>query len=313
MNPYFETTFFHFFKTLFERLGLFFWGKPLSLAEDELQLLTLIAVAISCSLVGTFLIFRKMTMLANSLSHTLLFGIVLAYLLSSAKDLSSLSLGSFVLASFLSSLLTATLTVFLTKTARLQEDASIGVVFSSLFALGIILINIYSKNSHVSQEAVMGNVDALHISDLHLSFFVLLVNLILIFLFYKELLLTTFDPEYAVVLGVSTFAMNALMVFLCSLTAVGAFRSVGVLMVLSFMTAPPLIAKQFVKSLKALLLLSCGIGSLISLIAVALSRHLFTAHHLALSTGGLVVTLMSLLFFTSLLIKGSNYRLSHQQ
>jgi manganese/zinc/iron transport system permease protein len=297
MNPYFDNNFFGFLMTLFERLIFFFQGKELRLAADEIQLLTLMAVSSSCALIGTFLIYRKMTMLANSLSHTLLLGIVVAYLLSEAQDFTTLSLGSFVLASFLSSLLTAGLTVFLTKTAKLQEDASTGVVFSSLFALGIVLVTIYSRNTHLSQEAVMGNVDALHISDLHLSFFVFLINLVVIFLFYKELVLTTFDPEYAKVLGVSTFLMNVIVVFLCSLTAVGAFRSVGVLMVLSFITAPPLIARVFVKTLRGMILVSCGVGCLISLIGVAFSRHLFTEAHLALSTGGVVVSLMSSLLF----------------
>lgn len=273
-------------------------GVKLSLAQDELQLLTLMAAAISCALVGTFLIYRKMTMLANSLSHTLLFGLVIAFLLSSAEEITDLSLGSFVLASFISSILTASLTLFLTKTAHLQEDASIGVVFSTLFALGIVLVNIYSRNSHLSQEVVMGSVDALHWSDLRLTFFVLVVNTVLIALFYKELVATTFDPCYAALLGISTIAMNSLVVVLCSLTAVGAFRSVGVLMVLSFMTAPPLMARRFVAGLKPMLLLSCLIGCLASLVGVALSRHLFTVHHLALSTGGLVVTIMAFSFFS---------------
>ncbi|MDB6081064.1 MAG: ABC-type transporter, permease subunit, partial [Chlamydiia bacterium] len=142
INPYYDNNFFEFFLTLASRVGAFFSGDSLTLASDELQILVLSLIALTSSCVGTFLILRKMTMLANALSHTILVGIVGAYLFTRAMgeggdhfDFSHLLPNSSVLV--IACLMTAFLTTFLTELlitkVHLSEETSCGIVFTFLF------------------------------------------------------------------------------------------------------------------------------------------------------------------------------------
>ncbi len=172
----------------------------------------------------------------------------------------------------------------LTKTARLQEDASIGIVFTTLFALGITIVTVASRNAHIGVEVVMGNVDALQPQDCITALVILLGNIILIGLFYKEFVITTFDSGLARALGFSVGFFNYLLMVQVSGTVIGAFRAVGVLMVLAFITGPTLIARMLTDELRKVLLYSVMIGVLVSIIGVALSRHLVSVYELPLST-----------------------------
>jgi len=307
-NPYSQLTFFEVIWTFLIRMGqLLFGGIALEeLATDEVQILVLIFVASTAALVGTFLILRKMTMLANALSHTILLGIVIAFYLFSPSGYeharhTGINIQMMLFASILMGLVTAFLTDFLTKVLRLQEDASIGIVFSSLFALGIVLVTALTKNTHIGIEVVMGNVDALHADDLKLTALIFVLNLFVILLLFKEYTITTFDPPLANALGISTLFFDYLLMIQVSGTVVGAFRAVGVIMVLALITGPPLTARLLTHRLKGVILLAMGIGSLASLCGVALSRHLLTTLGVSLTTGGLVVCMIILFYLLALI------------
>lgn len=303
MNPYTGTTFFEFLILFIERL---YTGAIFNLVSDEVQVLVLIGVSISSALVGSFLILRRMTMLANALSHTILFGIVIAYLIISQINPESshhLDIPSMLFASVLMGVATAFLTEFLTKTVRLQEDASTGLVFTTLFAIGIIMVTLLTRNAHIGTEVVMGNVDALHVDDLKLVYSILGVNLLLFGLFYKEYKITSFDSSLARSLGISALFFNYLLMVQVSATCIGAFRAVGVLMVLAFITGPPLIARMYTHRLKSMLLNASLIGIFASIVGVAFSRHLLTFNGLALSTGGIVVCIIALFFLLSIALQ----------
>lgn len=272
-------------------------------ASDEIQILVLVGVACSTSLLGCFLVLRKMAMLANSLSHTILLGIVVAFLITSDGVIGAsqgshepINIHVMLFAALLTGILTTFLTEFLTKSVGLQEDASTGIVFTSMFALGIILVTLATRNAHIGTEVVMGNADALQIDDCKLIYAILGLNACILLLFFKEYKITTFDPSLSRALGFSTAFFNYLLMVQVSATAIGAFRAVGVLMVLAFITGPVLTARMLTNNLKNLLWLSAAIGSLASIIGVALSRHLFSVYGLALTTGGVVVCVISLIF-----------------
>jgi manganese/zinc/iron transport system permease protein len=305
-NPYFDQTFFSFFGQLFKRLFQFASGQTSHLATDEIQILVLMAVGASSALVGALLVLRKMTMLANSLSHTILLGIVLAFLLGSSSQAfheGHLDISLMFFAALFAGLLTAISTEVLTRNLQLQEDASLGLVFTTFFALGIIIVNMWTSGSHIGAEVVMGNVDALHSDDIGPALVILCLNAAAIFIFYKEWQITTFDPPFAKAMGISPKIFNYFLMALASLTVVGAFRAIGVLMVLTFVTAPPLTARLFCNRLSHLLCLAVAIGCAGSLVGVALSRHLLTVYGLALSTGGLVVTLLGSFYLICLVVK----------
>lgn len=309
-NPYHDQTFWGFILEFMRRLGLLFSGQLSfdQLVTDEIQVLVLMGVAISSALVGTFLVLRRMTMLANSLSHTILVGIVLAYFLTTLEGSQGHEQGSIapmhtmLFASLIMGFLTAFLTEFLTKTAKLQEDASTGLVFTGLFALGVILVTILTRDAHIGTEAIMGNADALQVGDLNWVYTILVVNLFLFILFYKEFKLTTFDPGLAYAMGFSPFFFNYLLMAQVSATTITSFRAVGVLLVLAFMTGPPLAARLLTHRLKVLLLLAVFLGSLCAFVGVALTRHILTVYGMALSTSGVVVCSILILYLIVVLI-----------
>ena len=300
LNPYSGASGGQFFSIFFSRLLKLITSQEL-LVSDELQILTLTLISVSAALVGVFLIYRKMTMLANALSHSILFGIAVTFLFARALHVSfSLSLSFEVM--FIAALITGFITAFfselIVKVSRLQKDAAIGLVFTTLFAAGIVLISLFSRNSHIGTELVLGNVDALHSKDLSNAFKMLLVSLSLVSVFFGGLKLTSFDPVYAKLRGLSSSFYNYLMIFLLSMTSIASFRAVGVVLVLSFFTVPPLLAKMFAKSLSSQIGISMLIGTLSSFFGVLVSRHLLTQYGLALSTGGVTVLVLYSLFFT---------------
>lgn len=217
MSPYWQKEFFPFCTLFFHRLWKFATGQlPLvELAPDEIQIFVLSLLSVSCALVGTFLVLKKMTMLANSLSHTILLGIAFSYLIVG----SAISLKTLLIASLVSGLLTSLTTHWLTHVMRLQEDASIGLVFTAFFALGVLLITLFTRNAHIGTEAIMGNVDALHFDDLKLAFTLFLFNLLIVGLLYKHFIVSAFDQALATLLGLFPRFCSLLLMFLISCTA----------------------------------------------------------------------------------------------
>jgi len=271
-------------------------------APDEVQVIVLVLIALSSALNGTFLVLRKMTMLANSLSHTILLGVISAFfLVGKGHDIFALNLPILLVGSLVAALCTTFATEFLTKKLHLQEDASIGMIFSAFFALGVVLVTLFSRNNHLGIEAIMGNVDALHPSDVKLVFYLFLFNLAVTFLFYRRLEITTFDATLAQNMGISLSFFNYLMMLQTALTAIGAFRAVGAFLFLSFLVAPILTARFFTSRLKPLLFLSSMLGVVTALLSVALSRHMLTSYHICLSTSGLSSVILGLFFLIGLL------------
>lgn len=301
MNPYWGADFFDFLRIF---LGRILQVGRVDLASDELQIGVLSLVGLSCALIGPFLVLKKMTMFANSLSHTILIGIVGASVLVHSLwggemfDLSTLLIGALIAA-----LCTAIFSEGLLRFFKLSEDASTSLVFTSLFALGILFVTMYTRNLHLGLESIMGNVDALQKTDLHLAGFVFGVNALVITGFFHRLKMICFDPGFAHTLGVSTKAFHFLLLLLASISCVGAFRAVGVLVVLVFLVGPYLTARLFVFRLTTLLVLSSLIALMSVFLGVALSRHILSVWNLPVSTGGLVAVLIGVFFFISCGIK----------
>lgn len=309
LSPYHRVDFWTFFPTLLGRFWLWMTGQlPLAdLAPDEIQVLVLSGVAASSALVGCFLVLRRMAMLANSLSHTMLLGIILAFIFTHhlGEEWShgeELNLSAMLIAAFCMGIVTTYLTETLVKVSGLHEDASNGLVFTSLFSLGIVLVTVFSRNAHVGTEVIMGNVNLLHLRDLELVLLVLGVNLILFLAMYKEFALSTFDSGLAKTFGFSPTLFNYLLMTQLAATAISAFRAVGVLMFLAFVTGPPLTARLLTHRLDRMILYSCLLGVGASISGVALSRHLWSVHQIALSTGGLVVCCIVVFFLFALLV-----------
>jgi len=312
MNPYWGNNFFEFLWHFITRLPKVLIGRE-HLAQDEIQVFVLFAMSISCAMLGVILVARKITMLANSISHTSLLGIVIAFLLFSKDSANTqMSISGYLLASFICAMITTFISEFLTKVLKVQEDASIALVFTFLFALGVVLLTFYSRNAHIGAEVIMGNVDVLMINDLKWLALISAFNIFLIKLCYKEYLITSFDFQFAKLIGISASFFNYLLMLQLSATVIGSFRVVGVILSLSYIVGPYLITSLFIKDYKKLLIYSPITGCLLSLVGVALSRHILSTYRIALSTGGICVSLIALIYFTCLLFIDAKKKLSHE-
>ncbi|MEP3390432.1 MAG: metal ABC transporter permease [Reichenbachiella sp.] len=230
-------------------------------------------VAVTCGLLGCFLILRKMAMVGDAISHAVLPGIVLAFLISGSRDSVIMLLGAGIIG-----ILTTVLIEFFHKKGNLQTDASIGVTFTWLFALGVILISVFANEVDLDQDCVLHGEIAyvpldLWITEsglilgprvLYVSGFVFLVILGFIILGYKELYLTTFDPAFATAIGISTVLWHYLLMAAVSLTTVASFESVGAILVVAFLIAPPATAYLLTSSFPRMLLLTAILGIVVS-------------------------------------------------
>jgi len=241
-------------------------------------LLTALLVALSTSLVGVFLVLRRLSMIADAISHTVLLGIVLAFLLT--RDLNSPLL---IVGATLMGVLTVYAIELLIKTRNIKEDASIGVIFTLLFAVSIIIINTLLRDVHLDTHTVLlGNLEFVPFNRMDIfgvslpaamviMGVVLMINIGFISLFYKEVKLVSFDTALAGVLGFAPVIIHYAMMTLVSLTAVAAFDAVGAILVIALMIAPPLSALQFTKTLFSTILLSLIIAVFNTVVGYAMS------------------------------------------
>ncbi len=269
--------------------------------QVEIQIIAVI-VAVACALPGVFLVLRKMSMMSDSITHTILLGIVLAFFIT--EDLSSPLL---IVGAALMGVITVWLTESLSKTGLMAEDSAIGVVFPLLFSIAIILISRYAGSVHLDVDSVLlgelafapfdrmvlGGVD-IGAKAIYTTGILLLINLTIIIVFFKEIKLATFDPMLAAVLGFSPVLIHYTLMTLVSLTTVGSFQAVGSVLVVAFMIGPPVTAFLLTDDLKRMLILSGLIGAANGILGYQLAAWLDVsiAGSMAVVTG-----LMFLLFF----------------
>lgn len=235
----------------------------------------------SCAIVGCFLVLRRMAMLGDAISHAVLPGIALAFLLTSSRAPLPMLLGAGALG-----LVTAGLTDWLHRTGRLQQDAAIGVTFTWLFAIGVILISGFAGAVDLDQECVLyGEIayvplDVWRLANGHslgpravwVLGSVLLVNVAWVALAWKELRLCAFDPELAVALGLPVTAMHAALMAATSLTTVAAFESVGAILVVAMLVGPAATAYLLTDRLFRMVLIAVGVGAAASAGGYLLAR-----------------------------------------
>lgn len=237
-------------------------------------------VATCCSLIGCYLILRRMAMVGDAISHAVLPGIVIAFLITGTRDSIPMLIGAGLLG-----VLTTFLIEFFHRFARVQADASIGVTFTWLFAIGIILISVFAGEVDLDQDCVLYGEIAyvpldLWITEAGLSLgprtvwtlgFVTLLIIAFIIVGYKELFLTAFDPAYAAAIGISTSLWYYLLMTAVSLTTVASFESVGAILVVAFIVAPPATAYLLTDNFKKMLILSVAFGITASVVGYYLA------------------------------------------
>lgn len=226
-------------------------------------------VAGACSVVGCFLVLRRMAMIGDAISHAVLPGIVIAFLLSGSKDSIFMMFGAAILG-----LLTVYL-IQLFQQSGLQADAAIGVVFTALFAVGVLLVSMYASNVHLDLDHVLyGEIayvpwNTIEVAGvdigpkaLWITGVMFLLNLLVIGVFYKQFKLTSFDPALAAAVGIPVTLFHYMLMSLVSLTTVASFESVGAILVVGMLVVPPLTAYLLTEKLSRMILYSVGLGML---------------------------------------------------
>jgi manganese/zinc/iron transport system permease protein len=272
-----------------------------------LIILTGALISISCGFLGVFLLLRKMSMTGDAISHAVLPGIVIGYFVSGSQRSVEVIIGAGLLG-----ILSTLMIDALRKKAKVQLDASIGITFTLLFAIGIILINLFAYKVDLDQECVLyGEIAYLPI-DLWitqnglnlgpritwlagLNFFLVTG---FIYLLFKELSLTSFDENFSSAIGIPAKGVNLALMSMVSYTTVSSFESVGAILVVALLVVPPSTAYLWTKGLIPLLRLTAALGILIAILGY------YLAFWIDSSIAGMMVAVAGAFFFGSALIKG---------
>lgn len=256
-------------------------------------------IACSCALVGCFLVLRKMAMVGDAISHAVLPGIVLAYLVSGSRGSLPMLLGAACLG-----ILTTVLIELFYKKAKLQIDASIGITFTWLFAIGVILISVFAGQIDLDQDCVLYGEIAYVPLDIWISSSginmgpqavwigggMLLFILLFICIGYKGLLITSFNEDFAKALGIGVAFWHYALMGSVSIATVISFESVGAILVVAFLVVPPSAAYLLTNDLKKMLWLSCTIASISAI------GGYFLAYWINGSISGAMATVCGLMF-----------------
>jgi manganese/zinc/iron transport system permease protein len=269
-------------------------------------------VGVAATLVGVFLVLRRNSMLSDAISHSIVLGIVLIWMLTGAQSGPVQILGA-----ALTGVVTVALIELLASTRRVKDDAAIGLVFPALFSVGVLLINLYARDVHIDQHTVLlGEIgfvwlDTVVIAGLEVPralvwmAVVTLANGAFVLLFFKELKLATFDPGLARALGFAPAALFYALLLLTSATAVAAFDAVGAVLFIAFVIVPPSAAYLLTDRLGLMI----AIGASISVASSALGY--LAAVALDVSIGGMMAVVTGL-FLAAAFLFGPRYGLLAQ-
>jgi ABC-type Mn2+/Zn2+ transport system permease subunit len=253
--------------------------EPLQYGFMRQALVAGLLVGTTCSLLGVYVVLRRLAFLGDAVAHTTLPGLVIAYL-----NRWNLLLGALVAA-----LVTALGIGCLSRRERLREDTAIGVLFSGMFALGIVLISgtkSYRDFSHI----LFGNILGVTNGDL---VGILLVGLVVVgtlLAFHKELVLTSVDPLHAQVIGLSADKIRYLLLISLAMSVVTAIQAVGVVLTTALLVTPAATASLLTKRLQRMF----GLAVLFS--AIGTVSGLYASFYLGVSSGGAIVLACTLLF-----------------
>jgi manganese/zinc/iron transport system permease protein len=270
-------------------------------------ILTGALVASTCGIVGCFLVLRKMALIGDAISHSVLPGIVIAFLISGSRDSLFMLLGAAGV---------GLLTVFLIQMFQqngVQADASIGVVFTALFAVGVLLISMYAKNIDLDLDCVLyGEIAYVPWNTLILAGhdlgpkavwalgLALLLTVAVIGTFYKQFKICSFDPAMAAAVGIPVALFHYLLMGLVSVSTVASFESVGAILVVGMLVVPPATAYLLTERLSRMILYSVLIGVFSSVVGY------YASSALDASIAGCMISAAGFLFVLALLFSPSH-------
>ena len=243
------------------------------------------AVGGICAFLSSYLMLKGWSLIGDALSHSVVPGVAIAYALSLP----------YAVGAFFAGILAALSILWVKSISKLKEDAVIGFIFSTFFALGLLIISLNPTAVNV-QSIILGNILGIADEDVYQVAMIIGLCLLLLLLFWKDLLLIFFDETQAVTVGLSPLFYKILFFTLLSACVVAALQTVGAILVIAMVITPGATAYLLTDKFKTLAIIAVFLGSLTSFVGVYISYYLDGA------TGGVIVTIQTLLFLAAFLI-----------
>jgi len=247
-------------------------------------LLTSVMVGVICGVIGCFIILRGMALMGDAISHAVLPGVAISYMLGI----------NFFIGAVATGILTAVGIGFISQNSRVKNDSSIGIVFTAAFALGILLITAMKSSSDL-YHILFGNVLAVRPSDMWITLIIGVIVLGSVYLFYKELLVSSFDPIMAQSYGLPTKLIHYFLMTLLTLVTVASLQTVGIILVVAMLITPASTAYLLTDRLSVMIGLSALFG------AVSAVGGLYLSFTYNLASGATIVLVATTIFIVSLL------------
>lgn len=272
--------------------------EPLQYSFMQRSLAIAILVGIICSVVGSYLMVQRLALLGDAISHSVLPGLAIAFLLGA----------NIFVGAFISGVLSTMVIAWIAKRSPIKEDAAMGIVFSAFFALGITLITIIQKDNKIDlNHFLFGNILGVTTTDLRDTAIIGAFVLLAVLLLYKELLFYTFDPLGAQAAGLPVHLLNFGLMVLIALTIVASLKAVGVVLVLALLITPGATAYLLVKRLHQMMILGAVIG------VVASVSGMYLSYFFNLPSGPAIVLVVSGFFVLALLFSPTQGIFTHWQ
>ena len=253
-------------------------------------LLASVLVGLMCGSLGCWIVLRNMALFGDALSHAVLPGVVVAFVLMGGYT----ALGFFI-GAIAAGLLTALVITWIEQRVSTKSDAAIGIVFTTMFSLGVMGISWLSKNEHAHidlKDFLFGNVLGVSDDDLVLTGMICLYVLSAQWLFYRLLFASTFQPVVARTMGINTRLVHYFLMLLLSFAVVAALQTVGVILVVAMLITPAATALLLSRRLSRVLMIAAGIGALSAVLGLLMAIALDT-------TPGPAMAVVASLFYTT--------------
>jgi manganese/iron transport system permease protein len=236
--------------------------EPLQYGFMQRSLVEAIIVGIICAVVGSYLLVQRLALLGDAISHSVLPGLAIAFILNI-----NLFIGAFV-----AGLMSTVFINLIRARSNIKEDAAMGIVFSAFFALGITLITVIQKDNKIDlNHFLFGNILGVTVNDIRDTLIIASIVIITVIVLYKELLFYTFDKLGAQATGLPVQWLDLGLMILMGLTIVASLKAVGVILVLSLLITPAATAYLLTKRLHQMMFVGVGIGVISSITGMYLS------------------------------------------
>lgn len=246
-----------------------------------------ILVSITCGIVGTYVVIKKIVFISGGISHAAFGGIGLGYFLGVNPIITAIPF----------SILSAIAIGVISRKSKLSEDAAIGIIWAVGMASGILFINLTPGFAPDLFSYLFGNILTIPVSDLYIMLIMNIAIILIVVLFFREFYAASFDEEFSTITGIPNRFLYLLLLCMIALSVVILIRIVGIILVIALLTIPASICRQFTYDIKKIMISSVITGIILTI------GGLWISYLLDIASGATIVLLLAVVFLTSYFIK----------